>query len=75
MPDNNGAMLEDLPLHSLAERNGFKKGDVIIKMDNQDINSISDLLQVYQNIKWMGSVECIIVRNQSEMKIKISFKD
>lgn len=72
--DNNGAMLEDLPLHSLAEKNDLKKGDVIIKMNNQDINSISDLLQVYQNVKWMGSVECIIVRNQSEMKIKISFK-
>jgi len=74
LPDNNGAMLEDLPLHSLAEKNDLKKGDVIIKMDNQDINSISDLLQVYENIKWMGPVECIIVRNQSEMKLRVSFK-
>ena len=55
-------------------KNDLKKGDVIIKLDNQDINSISDLLQVYQNIKWMGSVECVIVRNQSERKINISFK-
>jgi len=72
--DNNGAMLEDLPLHSLAEKNDLKKGDVIIKIGNSPINSISDLMQVYQTIKWMGVADCIIVRNQSEMSLKVSFK-
>ncbi|MDQ2863628.1 MAG: PDZ domain-containing protein, partial [Bacteroidota bacterium] len=49
--DNNGAMLESLPLHSLAEKNNFKKGDVIIKIGNNFVNSINDLMQAYQSIK------------------------
>ena len=72
--DNNGAVLEDMPLHSLAEQNNLKKGDVIIKIDSKPVNSISDLMQVYQSIKWMGAAECIIVRNQSEMSLRVSFK-
>lgn len=72
--DNNGAMLEGLPLHSLAEKNNLKKGDVIIKIGNSPVNSISDLMQVYQSIKWMGVADCIIIRNQSEMKLPVSFK-
>ena len=72
--DNNGAMLEDLPLHSLAEKNNLKKGDVIIKIGNSPVNSLSDLMQAYQSIKWMGVADCIIIRNQSEMKLPVSFK-
>jgi len=72
--DNNGAMLEDLPLHSLAEKNNLKKGDVIIKIANSPVNSISDLMQVYQSFKWMGVADCIIIRNQAEMKLPVSFK-
>jgi Right handed beta helix region len=72
--DNKGAMLEDLPLHSLAEKNNLKKGDVIIKIGNSPVNSISDLMQVYQSMKWMGAADCIIIRNQSEMKLPVSFK-
>lgn len=72
--DNNGAMLEDLPLHSLAEKNNLKKGDVIIKIGNSPVNSLSDLMQAYQSIKWMGIADCIIIRNQAEMKLPVSFK-
>jgi hypothetical protein len=72
--DNKGAMLEDLPLHSLAEKNNLKKGDVIIKIGNSPVNSISDLMQLYQTMKWMGAADCIIIRDQSEMKLPVSFK-
>ncbi len=72
--DNKGAMLVELPLHSLAAKNKLEKGDVIIKLGNSPVNSISDLMQVYQTIKWMGAADCIIVRNQSEMSLRVSFK-
>ena len=72
--DNNGALLLQLPVISLAAKNKLQKGDVIIKMGDKDINSISDLLKTYQTIKWMGQSSVIIVRNQATQNIELSFK-
>jgi len=72
--NDNGAVLEDLPAHSLAQKNSLKKGDVIIKMGTNPVNSISDLMQIYQTIKWMGATDCIIIRNQSEIKLHVYFQ-
>ncbi len=74
LPDNKGAMLVELTPHSLAAKNNLQNGDVIINMGNTLINSISDLLQEYQNIKWMGVTDCVVIRNQAEIKLHISFK-
>ena len=74
LPDNNGALLVELPLHSNAEKNNLKKGDVILKIDKKPINSISELMQVFQSIKWKGVAECTIIRNQSELTLPVSFK-
>ncbi len=73
--DNKGAMLIEVPLQAAAAKSDLLKGDVIIKMGEAMINNISDLLQTYQNIKWMGRTECTIIRNQTEKKITIFFKE
>ena len=75
MHDNNGAMLVELPVKALAAKSDLQKGDVIIQLNNTTIKTISDLLQTYQNIKWMGTAECTIIRNQTEKKTTISFKE
>lgn len=75
MHDNNGAMLVEMPAHALAKKSDLQKGDVIIQLDNTAIKAISDLLQTYQSIKWMGTAECTIIRNQAEKKITVSFKE
>jgi hypothetical protein len=75
MHDNSGAMLIELPEKALATKSDLQKGDVIIQLDNTPIKAINDLLQTYQNIKWMGAAECIIIRNQAEKKIRVSFKE
>ena len=73
--DNNGAMLVELPIHTLATKSDLQKGDVIVMIDDKMINNISDLLQTYQTIKWMGNAPCTIIRNQVEKKITVSFKE
>ena len=73
MPDNNGALLVELPANSIIAKNNLQKGDVIIKIGDENINSISDLLKVYQSTKWMGRGMCTIIRSQAEQKINISF--
>lgn len=72
--DNNGALLIDLPKASLASKNSLQKGDVIIRLGDKMIGSISDLLQAYQMLKWMGVVDCVLIRNQGEHQLKIAFK-
>jgi S1-C subfamily serine protease len=72
--DDNGALLVNLPASSIAKKNSLQKGDVIIKMDNQEIRSISDLLNIFQSIKWMGQSDVTIIRNQESQVLKINFK-
>jgi S1-C subfamily serine protease len=72
--NDNGALLVNLPASSVAEKNNLQKGDVIIKLDNQDIRSISDLLNIFQSIKWMGQSDVTIIRNQESQMLKINFK-
>jgi S1-C subfamily serine protease len=72
--DDNGALLVNLPAASIAKKNNLQKGDVIIKMDNQEIRSISDLLNIFQSIKWMGQSDVTIIRNQELQVLKINFK-
>ena len=43
--DNKGALLVQVPATSLAANNKLQRGDVIIEMGDQEINSISDLLK------------------------------
>lgn len=73
LPDNKGALLAILPANSVAVKSKLQKGDVIIRMGKQEINSIRDLLNTYQQVKWMGGAECTIFRNQTEVKTRIEF--
>lgn len=72
--DNNGALLLTLTESSLVDKSGLKPGDVIIKLGENSIKSVNDLLKTYQSIKWKGHANAIIVRNQAEQQIEILFK-
>lgn len=74
LPDNNGALIIDISNGSVAASNNLVKGDIIIKMADEKIENISGLLQIYQRIKWMGETECIVIRNQAELKVHLDFK-
>lgn len=72
--DNNGALLTDLSAASLAAKSGLEKGDVVIKANDDSVNSVEELLKIYQKIKWMGKAKLAIVRNQNEQVITVNFK-
>jgi hypothetical protein len=75
LPDNNGALITTIQKGSVASRNNLVKGDVIIKIGEEPIKNTTSLLQAFQRMKWMGGSECIVIRNQAELKIHITFKD
>ncbi|MEO5892918.1 MAG: PDZ domain-containing protein [Ferruginibacter sp.] len=73
--NNEGALIAGLPSSSLAAKSKLQNGDIIIALGDVPVKSLYDLLQVYQKIKWMGKTECTIMRNQSEQKIDVLFKE
>jgi hypothetical protein len=73
LPDNKGALLVDLQPNSIAAKSRLQQGDVIIHMGKQEIHSIRDLLNTYQQVKWMGGAACTLIRNQAEIKMRIEF--
>jgi type II secretory pathway component PulC len=58
----------------MAEKTGLRKGDVIVRMGDQEIRSTQDLMKTYQSVKWMGQSELIIIRSQTQQKITVFFK-
>ncbi|MEJ0104019.1 MAG: PDZ domain-containing protein [Bacteroidota bacterium] len=75
LPDNKGALVVYVAQGSAAFRSDLHKGDVIIRIGNDTIDNTTDLLQLFQRIKWTGGTECTIVRNQGQLKLRITFKE
>lgn len=75
LPDKKGALLTAVPVASSAYKNGLQKGDVITKLGENNVESAIELLQVFQKIKWVGSIEVTLMRNQSLKKINIKLND
>lgn len=73
--DDNGALVTSIKPGSVAEKNLFKKGDVIVNLDHTQIHSVADLLKLHNAIKWKGHASVVIMRDQQEKKMEISLKD
>ncbi len=73
--DNKGVLLLDVQPGTLSFKSGLQRGDVVVKMGEELIDSVDDFLQTIQKIKWMGSIECTIIRNQAKLKIVLKLKD
>ena len=69
-----GVLITDIYTGSVAERTGLKKGDVIIKAEEQAVNKIVDLLKVHQEVNWTGKLHLVVYRNQAEKALTIKTK-
>ncbi|MFK5881935.1 MAG: Do family serine endopeptidase [Sulfurospirillum sp.] len=49
--DINGVLVTDVKLDSKADKIGFKRGDIIIQVQNKNISSIKDLNNVFKKYK------------------------
>jgi hypothetical protein len=74
LPDQNGVLVVAMAPGSILAGSGLKKGDVIIRLGGDATNNMTDLLQVYQQKRWMGQAEAVIVRNQAAQKIQLMLK-
>lgn len=74
LPDEKGVVIEAAPENSLLARAGMKPGDVIRVLNHRDIGDVAELMDVFQEINWMGEGEVAFFRNQATHKLKVSFK-
>lgn len=54
---------------SRLARLGLKKGDLIIKANNVELNSYADVLQIYKNIDNLDTVQIVVMRNNQEVEL------
>jgi len=52
--------------NSKIARLGLKKGDVIIRANNKELNSFSTVFDIYSNIGKLKSVDIVVLRNGEE---------
>ncbi|SDD47496.1 Right handed beta helix region [Dyadobacter soli] len=74
LPDEQGVVVEAAPENSILARAGMKPGDVIRILNHRDIANVTELMDVFQEINWMGEGEVAFFRNQAMQKLKVSFK-
>ena len=49
---------------------GLRKGDIIIKVNNEPLKSYADALNIYQNIDTLNEIELIVLRNNKEKELR-----
>ncbi len=49
---------------------GLRKGDIIIKVNNETLKSYADALNIYQNINDIKEIELIVLRNNKEKELR-----
>jgi PDZ domain len=69
-----GVIITDISSGSPAADAGLKKGDVIIRAEGEDVDSIPDLLRIHQENNWTGKLSLVISRNQGEESLVLKTK-
>jgi len=66
-----GFYVAEVTKGSGAEKSGIKKGDVIIKIDNQPINSFAELTGYISTKRPDDVVKVLAIRNKKEMELSV----
>ncbi len=74
MDGERGILVLKTPTGSLAGTQGLIQGDVILALNNQETNSMRQLLEAYQGERWKGNVDLTVFRNQSPMKLNVTLR-
>jgi hypothetical protein len=74
LPDETGIIVGEVPPGSILAKSSVQSGDVIRKMQDKEIETISDLTTLYREISWTGKTSLEVIRNQQPLVITILFK-
>lgn len=74
LPDETGVIIAEVPPGSILAKSSVQPGDVIRKMQNKEIHTISDLTTLYREISWTGKATLEVIRNQQALVLTVPFK-
>jgi Do/DeqQ family serine protease len=75
LPKPEGVLVEDVTDGGAAESAGVKKGDVIIRVDGRDVNSVSELQETIGRRRPGDEVKLNILRNNSEKDLSVILRN
>jgi serine protease Do len=73
-PEGGGILVREVRTGTAADKAGLKAGDVIIKIDNKPVSSLSDLRQQLRDKTDEKSVSLGILRKGSEMNVSVAIE-
>ncbi|MCC6932113.1 MAG: DegQ family serine endoprotease [Deltaproteobacteria bacterium] len=71
----SGALVADVVRDSPAEKAGIKRGDVIVKYDNQSIDDNAQLPQLVGRTELGKSVSVVVLRENEEKTFKVKIEE
>jgi len=76
LKSNKGVLIADVIKNSPAETGGFKKGDIVLRLDGKKIKSTEDLRKIIRR-RADKEVDAEIIRNKKKiiLKVKIGRKE
>ena len=72
---DSGVVVIEVQPNSPAQRADIRPGDVIIKIDDQDVESMNQLQKILYRYKKGDSATLTIIRNGEEMKVQTTFTE
>ena len=69
-----GVLLTAIDEESVLSISELQIGDVIVRGENEEINGIPDLMNIYEGHNWKGKLNIIVYRNQEPMNLILATK-
>ena len=72
---DNGIIIIEVMPNSPASRGELRNGDIITKIDDQDIENMNQLKKILYKYKKGDKAKLSIIRNGKEMELEIEFSE
>ena len=70
----SGVLITMIDPQSILSNSELEIGDVIVGGEEVEINTIKDLMKLYQQSGWKGALNLEIFRNQKKNEIRVQLK-
>jgi hypothetical protein len=74
LSETSGVLVVEVAENSVLSNSDIQRGDVIISSEGKEVNSIPDLMRIYQGNNWKGVLHLTTFRNQTEQKVTLQLK-
>jgi serine protease Do len=70
-----GVLVRSVVANSIAEKSGFKAGDVVIKVDGEKVAAPGEISGILQSARAKKTLPVVVVRHQKEIVLNITLEE